>query len=77
MRYGIAPHSRPRHYMGVSGQRHAPAALYPRERDPVPTGQEAGWATVTFSAVSQFLGDIPLTPKKTNMPAPVAALSEE
>jgi hypothetical protein len=29
---------------GVSGQRHAPAALYPRERTPVPIGQEAGWA---------------------------------
>jgi hypothetical protein len=28
--------------MGVSGQRHAPAALYPRGK--VPTGQEAGWA---------------------------------
>jgi hypothetical protein len=26
--------------MGVSGQHHAPAALYP----PVPIGQEAGWA---------------------------------
>jgi hypothetical protein len=31
--------------MGVSGQHHAPAALYPRgERTPVPIGQEAGWA---------------------------------
>jgi hypothetical protein len=29
--------------MGVGGQRHAPAAL-PRERDPVPIVQEAGWA---------------------------------
>jgi len=28
--------------MGVSGKRHAPAAL-PRESDPVPTVQEAGW----------------------------------
>jgi hypothetical protein len=34
-RGGIAPtHSRPRHKMGVSGQRHAPAALYPRRKDP-------------------------------------------
>jgi hypothetical protein len=34
-RGGIAPtHSRPRHYMGVSGQRHDPAALYPRGKDP-------------------------------------------
>ena len=29
-------------YMGVGGQRHAPAALLPG-RDPVPTVQEAGW----------------------------------
>jgi hypothetical protein len=32
---------------GVSGERHAPAALYPRGRDPpppVPIVQEAGWA---------------------------------
>jgi hypothetical protein len=29
--------------MGVGGQRHAPA-VYPRERDPLPTLQEAGWA---------------------------------
>jgi hypothetical protein len=33
-RGGIAPtHSRPRHLMGVSGQHHAPAALYPRGKD--------------------------------------------
>jgi hypothetical protein len=29
--------------MGVSGQHHAPAALYPRGKTPVPLGQEAGW----------------------------------
>jgi hypothetical protein len=29
--------------MGVSGQRHAPAALYPRGKD-LPILQEAGWA---------------------------------
>jgi hypothetical protein len=42
----IAPiHSRPRHYMGVSGQRYAPAALYPPGKGPpVPTIQDAGWA---------------------------------
>jgi hypothetical protein len=34
-RGGIAPtHSRPRHSMGVSGQHHAPAAIYPRGQDP-------------------------------------------
>jgi hypothetical protein len=32
--------------MEVSGQRHAPAALYPQRKDPpVPVGQEAGWAS--------------------------------
>jgi hypothetical protein len=31
--------------MGVSGQRHAPAALYPWGKNPpVPIVQEAGWA---------------------------------
>jgi hypothetical protein len=31
----IAPtHYRPLHYMEVSGQRHAPAALYPRGKTP-------------------------------------------
>jgi hypothetical protein len=30
--------------MEVSGQRHVPAALYPREKDPRYPGQEAGWA---------------------------------
>jgi hypothetical protein len=31
--------------MGVSGQHHAPAALYPPGKGPpVPSGQEAGWA---------------------------------
>ena len=29
---------------GVRGQRHAPAALYPPGKDPVPIVQEAGWA---------------------------------
>jgi hypothetical protein len=35
VRGGIAlTHSQPRHKMGVSGQHHAPAALYPRGKDP-------------------------------------------
>jgi hypothetical protein len=39
----IAPtHSRPRHYMGVSDQRHAQAPLYPRERTPSAHGT-GGW----------------------------------
>jgi hypothetical protein len=45
-RGGIAPtHSRPRNWMGVSGQRHAPAALLPPGKGPpVPIVQEGGWA---------------------------------
>jgi hypothetical protein len=40
---GLAPiHSRPRHEMGVSGQRHAPAALCPGERTPG-THWAGGW----------------------------------
>jgi hypothetical protein len=31
--------------MGMSGQRHGPATLYPRERNPVPIVQEAGSAS--------------------------------
>ena len=30
--------------MWVSGQQHAPAALYPRGKDPVPILQQAEWA---------------------------------
>jgi hypothetical protein len=30
--------------MGVSGQHHAPAALYPRGKDPGTHCTEAGWA---------------------------------
>jgi hypothetical protein len=39
----IAPtHSRTRHSMGMSGLRHAPAALYPRVKDPG-THCTGGW----------------------------------
>jgi hypothetical protein len=31
--------------MGMSGQRHAPAALCPGESNPVPIVQEAGWVS--------------------------------
>jgi hypothetical protein len=38
-------HSRPRHLMGVNGQRHAPGrALATGKGPPVPIVQEAGWA---------------------------------
>jgi hypothetical protein len=49
-RGAIAPtHSRPRHYMGVSGQRYAPAALLPSGKGPpVPIVQEAGRTPYTY-----------------------------
>jgi hypothetical protein len=49
-RGGIAPtHSRPRHWMGVSGQRHAPAVLLlPGKGPPVPIVKKAGWAPEPF-----------------------------
>jgi hypothetical protein len=44
-RGGIAPtHARPRHSMWVSGQRHAPAALYPPGKDRrYPLDRRLGW----------------------------------
>jgi hypothetical protein len=43
-RGGVAPtHSRPQHYMGVSGQCHARPRLKPGEGTTVPIVQEAGW----------------------------------
>jgi hypothetical protein len=41
--------------MGVSGQRHAPAAL-PCERHPVPIVQEAGWAPDPLWTGAENLG---------------------
>jgi hypothetical protein len=43
-RGGVAPtHFRPRHWMGVSGQRHAPAALLPPGKGPGGTHCTGGW----------------------------------
>jgi hypothetical protein len=43
-RGGITPtHSWPRHYMGLSGQRHAPEVFTLSKGPPVPIVQEAGW----------------------------------
>jgi len=43
-RGGVAPtHSRPRHWMGVSDQRHAPAALLPPGKGPPGTHWTGGW----------------------------------
>jgi hypothetical protein len=49
---------------GVRGQRHAPAALYPR-KDPVPIVQEAGWAPG-----SVWIGAENLAPHRDSIPGP-------
>jgi hypothetical protein len=36
----------PLYYIEMSSQLHAPTALPPGKEHPVPTGQEAGWASV-------------------------------
>jgi hypothetical protein len=56
--------------MGVSRQRHAPAALYPRERPPVPIVQGAGWAAEPVwkrgyrKILSPLLGIEPRSPSR-------------
>jgi hypothetical protein len=42
--------------MGVSGQHHAPAALYRRGKDPpIPIVQEAGWASLAAETRRKIL----------------------
>jgi hypothetical protein len=66
-RGGIAPtHSRPRHYMGVSGQRHAPAALYPRGTDPG-THCTGGWVGPRAGLDTEVRGKI-LCPRRWSNP---------
>jgi hypothetical protein len=55
-RGGIAPtHSWPRHYMGVSGQRHALAPLWPGERTPGTHCTEGGWVSQSEPVWTQRL----------------------
>jgi hypothetical protein len=59
----IAPtHFRPPHQTGVSGQCHAPAALCPGERTPVPIVQEAGlvWSGLDTEARGKILCRTPV-----------------
>jgi hypothetical protein len=59
-RGGIAPtHSWPRHQMGVSGQRHAPAALCPGERTP-DTPWTGGWVGPRAGLDTEVGGKNPL-----------------
>jgi hypothetical protein len=63
-RGSIAPtHFWLRHYMGVSGQRHAPAALYPRGKDTC-TG---GWVGLRAGLDTEVRGKI-LSPRRGSNP---------
>jgi hypothetical protein len=62
-RGGIAPtHSRPRHYMGVSGQHHAPAALLPPG-----THCTGGWVGLRARLDTEDRGKI-LCPRRESNP---------
>jgi hypothetical protein len=72
-RGGIAPtHSRLQHYMGVRGQRHAPAALFPKERTPG-THCTGGWvvprARLHTEARGKILSPLPgIEPRSPGRP---------
>jgi hypothetical protein len=56
---------------GVSGQRHAPAALYPGKGPPVRIVQEAGWATEpvwTQRLQEKFLASDGIEPRSLGRP---------
>jgi hypothetical protein len=58
--------------MGVSGQRYAPAALPPGKRPPVPTVQEAGWASEPVWTQRLEKNNLPLPgiePRSSGRPA--------
>jgi hypothetical protein len=50
---------------GLDGQRHAPATLLPREKDPVTIVQEAGWAPDPF-----WTGAENIAPHSDSIPGP-------
>jgi hypothetical protein len=63
-RGGIAPtHSRPRHYMGVSGQRQAPAALLPLGERTPGTHCPGGWVGPRAGLDTEVRGKI-LCPRR-------------
>jgi hypothetical protein len=70
-RLGIAPtHSRPRHEMGVSGQRHAPAALTLGERTPG-THCTGGWVGPRAGLDTEDRGKILCLCRGSNLDLPV------
>jgi hypothetical protein len=65
-RGGIAPtHSRLRHYVKVSGQRHAPAALYPGERTPC-SRCTGGWVGLRANLDTEDRGKVLCLCRKSN-----------
>jgi hypothetical protein len=69
----IAPtHSRPRHWMGVSGQRHAPDALYPRGKDHG-THCTGGWVGPRADLDTVARGKILRLCRGSNIDRPVVA----
>jgi hypothetical protein len=57
--------------MGVSGQRHTPAALLPPGKGPlVPIGQEAGWASEPVWT-QEAIGKMPCPRRESNPDRPV------
>jgi hypothetical protein len=62
------PHPRPRHYVGLSDQRHAPAELYPRGRTPA-THWTGGWVGLKAGLVTKVRGKILLPPSGIEPPS--------
>jgi hypothetical protein len=71
-RGGIAPtHSRPRHLMGVSGQRHAPAALLPPGERTPGTHWTGGWVGPRAGLDTEATGKILCPCRESNPDRPI------
>jgi hypothetical protein len=70
-RYIAPTHSRPRNYMGVSGQHHAPAALYSQGKDPPGTHCTGGWVGPRAGLDTEVRGKILCTCRGSNPDRPV------
>jgi hypothetical protein len=68
----IAPtHSRPRHWIRVSGQRHVPDALYPQGKDPPGTHCTVGWVDPRAGLDTEVRGKILCTCRGSNPDRPL------
>jgi hypothetical protein len=57
--------------MGVSGQRHAPAALYPREKNPPGTHWIGGWVGLRAGLDAGARGKILCPCRGSNLDRPI------